>query len=228
MSKKLEWHTEKRKIGELLPYEFNPRRLTEKQYKDLKKSLEKFNLVEIPAIDIDGTILAGHQRIKILAELYGTDYEIDVRIPNRKLTEKEIQEYNIRSNKNTGEWDFEALANFFDVDDLLNWGFTEEELQIDLNIIENEEGKEEKENIINFEEEEKVIIKRGDLIELGQHRILCGDSTNKSDVDRLMNGEKADMVFTDPPYGMGKNIENDNLNLNTLSECTKYAFYCVL
>ena len=63
---KLEWRTEKRKIKDLIPYEKNPRKLTDKQQKDLKKSLEKFNLVEIPAIDTDNKILAGHQRLKVM------------------------------------------------------------------------------------------------------------------------------------------------------------------
>ena len=66
---KLEWHNEKRKISDLIPYDHNPRQMTEKQVKDLTKSLEKFNLVEIPAIDKDNTIIAGHQRLKIMQML---------------------------------------------------------------------------------------------------------------------------------------------------------------
>lgn len=123
----LTWHTEKRKLSELTPFENNPRRLAEKDYKELRKSLEKFDLAEIPAIDKDGTIIAGHQRLKILKELKG-DIEIDVRVPNRKLTKKEFEEYNIRSNKNTGEWDFDIFANEFEIDMLLDVGFTEYEL----------------------------------------------------------------------------------------------------
>jgi ParB-like chromosome segregation protein Spo0J len=87
----LSWTTSKRKVDNLLPQEVNPRKITTKQMSDLKKSLKKYNLVEIPAIDLDGTILAGHQRIKALQLLGRGDEEIDVRIPNRKLTEKEIK-----------------------------------------------------------------------------------------------------------------------------------------
>lgn len=122
-TKILEWHTEKRKVSDLVPYPKNPRRLTEKQANDLRLSLEKFNLVEIPAINTDGVIIAGHQRIATLAVLGRSAEEIDVRVPNRKLTDDELREYNIRSNKNTGEWDFDALANWFDEDELKNWGF---------------------------------------------------------------------------------------------------------
>jgi len=125
---KLEWHNEKRKISDLIPYESNPRQITEKQYSDLKKSVTKFNLAEIPAINLDNKICAGHQRLKAMTEIYGADFEIDVRVPNRKLTEKEFQEYNVRSNKNTGEWSFDILANEFELEDLLEWGFEEFEL----------------------------------------------------------------------------------------------------
>jgi len=108
----LKWKTEKRKVNDLIPYEENPRRMTEKELSDLKKSLEKFDLVEIPAIDIDNRIIAGHQRLKVLQLLGKGEEEIDVRVPNRKLTEKEFQEYNIRSNRNVGSWDWDLLAKF--------------------------------------------------------------------------------------------------------------------
>lgn len=105
------WHTEKRRVQELKMWDQNPRTLTQAQAEQLNASLTKFNLVEIPAIDLDNRIIAGHQRVTILLALGRGDEEIDVRVPNRKLTEEEYQEYNLRSNKNTGEWDFEKLAN---------------------------------------------------------------------------------------------------------------------
>jgi len=125
---KLKWHTEKRKIDELIPFEGNPRQMTEKQNADLKKSLEKFNLVEIPAIDTDNKIIAGHQRLRVLQASGRGKEEIDVRVPSRKLTDKEFREYNIRSNKNLGEWDFDLLANFED-NLLIDAGFEEQELE---------------------------------------------------------------------------------------------------
>ena len=95
----LTWTTQKRKIKDLLPYEHNPRVLTKEQHTQLKKSLEKFDLAEIPAVDKDtNRIIAGHMRVKILIELGWGEEEIDVRIPNRKLTDEEFKEYNIRSN----------------------------------------------------------------------------------------------------------------------------------
>ncbi len=127
---KLIWHTEKRKINDLVPYEQNPRQMTEKQVEDLKKSIEKFDLVEVPAIDTDNKIVAGHQRLKVMQLLNRGEEEIDVRVPNRKLTEEEFKEYNLRSNKNRGEWDFDLLDGNFDFKDLLEWGFTEYDLGI--------------------------------------------------------------------------------------------------
>ena len=126
-TKKLNWHTEKRKVRDLVPFEGNPRIMNDKQLEDLKKSVSKFDLVEIPAIDTSNKIIAGHQRLKIMLLLGRGDEEIDVRVPSRKLTEAEFKEYNLRSNKNTGEWNFDELANF-DEDLLKEFGFDENEL----------------------------------------------------------------------------------------------------
>lgn len=122
------WKTEKRKISDLIPYDQNPRTMTKKQAEDLKKSLERFNLVEIPVVDTRDRIIAGHQRLKILIMLGRGEEEIDVRVPCRELTDKEFQEYLIRSNKNTGSFDFDILANAFDTVDLVEWGFDQKEL----------------------------------------------------------------------------------------------------
>ena len=78
-----------------------------------------------------GQLIAGHQRIKIMQLIGQGDELIDVRVPDRQLTKKDAEEYLIRSNKNTGSWDWDILANIFDSDDLLEWGFTKLELGID-------------------------------------------------------------------------------------------------
>lgn len=120
----LKWSTQKRKVNDLIPYEHNPRTMSEKQVEDLTESLRKFGLVEIPAIDQDNVIIAGHQRLKILQLIGRGDEEIDVRVPNRKLTAEEFDEYNIRSNANLGQWNWDLLSRF-DVDQLKDWGFDE-------------------------------------------------------------------------------------------------------
>ena len=189
---KLKWHTEQRKIKDLVPYEYNPRQMTDKQAKDLTKSLEKFDLAEIPAIDTDNTIIAGHMRMKIMLALGRGEEEIDVRIPNRKLTQEEFDEYNIRSNKNTGEWDFDMLANF-DEEMLKETGFSSDELD---KVFKGEDVEEE-------EVVDEPKSKEGEIYQLGEHRLMCGDSTKESDIERLMNGKKADMIYTDPPFNIG-------------------------
>src|SRR5436305_12738681 len=116
MSKQLEWTTVKRKVNDLLPLEINPRKISEHKRQELIKSIEKFNLAEIPAINADYTIIAGHQRIKALQLIGRGEEMIDVRIPNRKLTQRELKEYNLISNSHAGEWDFEIFeAHFADI-----------------------------------------------------------------------------------------------------------------
>jgi DNA modification methylase len=199
-NKNLEWHTEQRKVNDLIPWEKNPRQMTEKQAKDLRASLERLNLISIPAINIDNTIISGHQRMKIM-QLLGRGGEIiDVRVPNRKLAEAEVEEANLRENKNIGEWDFDVLASF-DIDLLKGVGWGDEELkdifQLDMGGG-GEQGNTDPDAVPEPPVEPES--RYGDLFQLGRHRMLCGDSTRLEDVERLMGGEKADMVFTSPPY----------------------------
>lgn len=126
----IEWTNEKRAIKDLIPYVANPRQITDKQAKDLKASLERFGIADPIIINTDNTIIGGHQRKKILETLMGVDpdFEIDVRVPGRELSIDEARELNVRLNKNVAEFDFDILANNFDLDDLKDWGFTDFEL----------------------------------------------------------------------------------------------------
>lgn len=108
----------------------NPRKLSQKSHDDLLKSFQEFDYVELVAINQDGTILAGHQRVHIMQELGWHNREIEVRIPSYLLPEKQCKAYLIRSNKNTGEWDFEILANAFELEDLYDCGFEEKDFQL--------------------------------------------------------------------------------------------------
>ncbi len=201
--KKLTWHTVQKRVNDLIPQDVNPRTITDKQMSDLKKSLTRYNLVEIPAIDINGKILAGHQRIKALQFLGRGEEVIDVRIPSRKLTEKEAKQYLIASNALGGDWDFEKLKSF-DLDLLLDVGFD----QIDLSHLWDNE-LEVKDEDFDIEQEIKKIktpkTKLGDLIVLGPHRLLCGSSTDPKNLKRLFGNDRASVIYSDPPY---------NLNLN--------------
>jgi DNA modification methylase len=143
-------------------------------------------------------LIGGHQRLKI-ATMLGLKEIPCVEVELNPAKEKEL---NIRLNKNVGEWDWDALANYFDVGELTEWGFTDDELQF----YEDEptEGLIDDDEVPEVEE---AITKQGDLWLLGEHRLLCGDATKKEDVDLLMDGVKIDMVLTDPPYGM--NLDTD-------------------
>ncbi|MDD2772748.1 MAG: DNA methyltransferase [Elusimicrobiales bacterium] len=198
---KLQWHTEKRKVGALVPFEKNPRKLSKEQETQLKQSLEKFNLVEIPAVDTDGKIVAGHQRVAVLKLLGRAEEMIEVRIPNRKLAAAEFKEYNLRSNKNTGDWDFSLLAEFGS-GLLADVGFSENDLASIL-------GKMDMSQLLDNDRMDdvppvpaKAATKTGDIWILGNHRLLCGDSAKPEDVDRLLAGAKIHLINTDPPYNV--------------------------
>lgn len=194
----LNWHTEKRKVKDLIPYELNPRKLSNDQAEKLKESLVKFNLAEIPAIDTDNKIVAGHQRMKIMLLLGRGQEEIDVRVPNRKLTKDEFAEYNIRSNKNVGDWDIDLLANLDEVF-LSSAGFSSEEIDSIFDIDTNPEMFDLQKELqkLNIT---KIEAQKGDIYQLGSHKLMIGDSTIEDDILKLMGSEKADMCFTDEPY----------------------------
>lgn len=120
-----EWRTEQRKIGDLVDWEKNPRLLTDEDAEHLKRSLEKFGYVQEIVINLDETMIGGHQRKKILLAHAMADPEalVDVRVPNRQLTEDEATELAIRLNRNQADWDFDMLGSEFDLPDLLEWGF---------------------------------------------------------------------------------------------------------
>ena len=185
---------EKKQITDLIPAPYNPRQSTAKQEKHLKESLEKFGMVE-PIIfnKQTGYIVGGHFRVRELKKLGIKEIECVI----VDLNEADEKELNIRLNANTGSWDWDTLANDWEVVDLEAWGL--EIPQFD-NEAEELEASEDDYDVPEGGIETDIVI--GDLFEIGEHRLLCGDSTDSDAVARLMNGEKADMVFTDPPYGI--------------------------
>lgn len=218
---KLEWHTEKRKVSDLILFDGNPRQMSEKQADDLLKSLKKFNLVEIPVIDTTNRVLAGNMRVTSLHVLGRENEEIEVRVPNRELTEKEAREYLLRSNKNTGGWDTDLLANF-DEDMLIDCGWD----SVELDKIFELDPQPEDDEVPAVKQETDT--KAGDLFVLGRHRLLCGDSTNREDTAKLMGEERADMGFTSPPYWVGKEYEKqksvEEIEAFIIEICGNYSF----
>jgi ParB-like nuclease domain len=128
----IEWHTEKRQVKDLMEWPKNPRTLTEAQARHLEVSLLKFGYVEPIAVNLDNTIIGGHMRRRvILAQaLIAPGGVVDVRVPSRQLTTDECEELSIRLNKNTGDFDFDILANQFDMTKLLSWGFEQWEFGV--------------------------------------------------------------------------------------------------
>ncbi len=186
-------------INELVPADYNPRKHDEEANEQLKQSILRFGLVD-PVIansspDRKNIIIGGHFRWEVAKELgYKTVPVVYVDIPD---LEKE-KELNLRLNKNTGEFDWDLLAKF-DESFLSDVGFSTDELDDIFKLdIAPEEFNLEKELLkLNIQ---KINTQKGDVYSLGESRLMCGDSTIEEDMLRLMNGEKADMCFTDPPY----------------------------
>jgi DNA modification methylase len=183
------------KLSEVKLNPNNPRLIKDDKFKKLVQSIKDFpEMLNIRPIVVnqDMIILGGNMRYKACKEA-GLK---EIPIIKTDLTEEQQREFLIKDNTSGGEWDWEVLANEWDTEQLEVWGL---DLPIDFNteVLEAEED--------DFEVPEGGIetdIVLGDLFEIGEHRLLCGDSTDSDQVAKLMNGQKADMVFTDPPYLM--------------------------
>ncbi len=211
---------EKKNVKDLLPADYNPRKDLQPgdpEYEKLKRSIEQFGYVE-PVIwnKQTGRVVGGHQRLKVLIDSGIT--EVDVVVVDMN-TEKE-KALNIALNKISGEWDTDKLALVIadlqgaDFDVSLT-GFDPEELD-DLFRDDVKNGVKEDDFDVEAELQKPVFSKAGDLWMLGEHRLLCGDSTKPETYELLMNGKKAQLVVTDPPYnvdykGTAGKIKNDKM-----------------
>lgn len=211
---------EKKNVKDLLPADYNPRKDLQPgdpEYEKLKRSIEQFGYVE-PVIwnKQTGRVVGGHQRLKVLIDSGIT--EVDVVVVDMN-TEKE-KALNIALNKISGEWDTDKLALVIadlqgaDFDVSLT-GFDPEELD-DLFCDDVKDGVKEDDFDVEAELQKPVFSKAGDLWMLGEHRLLCGDSTKPETYELLMNGKKAQLVVTDPPYnvdykGTAGKIKNDKM-----------------
>ena len=189
----------------LKPATYNPRKLTTKQEEQLTESLEQFGLVDPILVNKhkgrENIIIGGHQRYKIASKL---GYK-EVPVVYLDLDEKQEKELNLRLNKNTGEWDIEMLKEF-DSQMLTDVGFSNEELSTmwDENISTEDD---------NFDLDKALKkakttkIKPGDMFALGNHRLICEDSTDSEVVKRLMSDNKVNMIYTDPPFNLNVNYD---------------------
>ena len=187
---------EKVKISAIKSNPDNPRIIKDDKFKKLVKSIKSFpQMLELRPIVVnnDMVVLGGNMRLKACKEAGLTEVPI---IKASELTPEQEKEFIVKDNVGFGEWDWDILANEWDADLLEEWGLEGFPFDTETEIEAEEDDYTEPDNM-------QVDVVLGDLIEIGEHRLLCGDSTDSDQVAKLMNGEKADMVFTDPPYGNG-------------------------
>jgi len=207
-------------IKKFKSFQGNLKEISEENLKKLKESIKRngFNAPIFIWKD-HNYILDGHQRIKAVDELIREEYTlknfelpyVEIEAKDKKQAAEMVLSYNQQYGKITQEGflefkdafqlDMSALDDFIDLE------------QFDFETSE-QEAKEDDFDTEQALEKPKYDVKRGDIWILGNHRLMCGDATSKEDVDKLMNGQKVDMVLTDPPYGIGKDIENDNMSGN--------------
>lgn len=205
----------------------NPRSIKDGKLEQLKKSITNFpEMLELRPLILnkDNVVLGGNMRLRALRELGWSEVPY---IQIEDLTEEQQKEFIIKDNVSYGEWDWDILEQDWTQDLLLDWG-----LDIPENKFANNGEAEEDDYVGVIPEEPRIKI--GDVIQIGEHRLMCGDSTNIEHVATLMNGEKADLLLTDPPYGVsftgvprGKDwdmIENDELRGDGLYQLLYKAF----
>lgn len=227
MSDKITWTNDRVKLGDLKPWEYNPRQSSKKQAARIAQSLNEFGQVETIAIGPDNDLYNGHQRLGAWLQEFGPGYEVDVRRCSRELTTEERQALIVMLHAGaTGSWNWDLLADI-DTDILQGFGFDEdllkglqtdtfalaEMLERDVaELLGGEAGKDTEAQISKSEELQKVWnVQPGQMFALGGHRLICGDCTDRATVERVMGGEKADTILTDPPYNVDKAIWDTNV-----------------
>lgn len=215
-----------KKVTDLVPYENNAR-INDGAVDAVANSIKEFGIKNPIIIDRDNVIVCGHTRIKACEKL---GIEKVPCVVADDLTDEQIKAFRIADNSTAqiAEWDLEKLqAELENIDmDMVQFG-----LQEQIEEIEKEFEKEVQEDEVpEVDEENEPICKLGDIWQLGRHKLICGDSTEKATVERLMDGKKADMVLTDPPYNVnyegstGLKIQNDNMSSNDFNNFLTSAF----
>ena len=197
-------------LADLIPYIRNAKKHDRTQIDNVAQSIKEFGIVQPIVVDKDNNIIIGHCRALACKKLKIKTVPV---VKLEDLTPEEANKLRLLDNKlNESEWDFEFMA-----DDVPELDFSDYDIDWELPEDDEDEPVEVQED--EMPEEVETRCKLGDLWQMGGHRLICGDSTDVAVIDRLMDGVKADMVFTDPPYGMKKESEgvlNDNLNYDDL------------
>ena len=221
-------------VTDINPAKYNPRKDLkpgDPAYEKLKRSMTEFGYVE-PVVwnEETGNIVGGHQRFKVLIEEGHTEVECVV----VKLSSDREKALNVALNKVTGDWEFEALADLIkDLEaqdfDVTLTGFDAAEIEDLFSQVHDKDATDDDYDV-NKALEEAAFVKPGDVWLLGRHRLLCGDATKPEDVATLMDGKKANLVLTDPPYNVdfesasGLKIQNDKQDNDTFYAFLSSAF----
>jgi DNA modification methylase len=183
-------------INEIKPNPNNPRIIKDDKFKKLVKSIQDFpQMLELRPIVIDenNIVLGGNMRLKACIEAGLTDVPVK---QAKELTEEQKKEFIVKDNVGYGEWDWDDLANNWDEQLLTEWG-------LDIPNFEQELLEAEEDDFAVPDGGIETDIVLGDLFEIGEHRLLCGDSSDLSKIEELLNNDTLAMIFTDPPYGIG-------------------------
>lgn len=214
------WKTELRKISDLKPNPKNPRTITKDTIKPLRQSMRDNGYTDRIMIDNHNMILSGHARWLVFKE-EDPNAEIECLVAQRELTEEEKQRAIIGLNRDGGIDDITALQMDFDPVILA---------QYDITVDKSDEYNTKEIEEVEIPEDVETRVQPGEIWALGDHRLMCGDSTNQDDINKLMNGEKANMLLTDPPYNVdyegsnGLKIQNDNMEDKNFQEFLTKAF----
>ena len=203
-------------ISDIKPNPSNPRIIKDDKFKKLVQSIKDFpEMSEVREIIVnkDMVILGGNMRFRAMQEAGWK--EVPIRIVD--WTEEKQKEFIIKDNVSGGEWDWDLLANEWDKEQLEEWGMDIDKW--------TDEVKEDKAPEVSSE---PAVSKLGEVYILGKHRLVCGDATKIDDVEKLMDGKKADMVFTDPPYrietqggkkgNLGKSLQKQGSDIDFISD----------
>lgn len=205
---------EKVSIEEIKPFKNNAKLHPPEQIEQIKKSIIEFGNNDPIAVDENNVIIEGHGRYQALKNLGYKEVEV-IRLTH--LTEQQKKAYILVHNKLTMDTGFDLDILNLELDNIIDFNMSDFGFE-KLNFLDESQQETIEDKIPDTPEEPKA--KLGDIYKLGNHRLMCGDSTKREDIEKLMNGNKADMVFTDPPYNMSFNgrsgnfeiIKNDNLN----------------
>jgi len=201
-------------IGKIKANPNNPRTIKDDKFFKLVQSLKdlpEMAKVRPVVVNQDMVVLGGNMRLKAMKEAGWKEAPVEI----VDWDEDKQRQFIIKDNVGFGEWDWEMLANQWDAEQLDDWG-------LDIPAFDDPKELEAEEDDYEMPDEIKTDIVLGDLFEIGPHRLLCGDSTDSDAVARLMNGEKANLAFTSPPYNAGK---SEMLSGNTHTTDNKYNQY---